>query len=236
MILGLVGLTACRELTLTTDRVIALEVADPAPKVEEADTLRLAARPLNAAGTVVSGAVVTWAALDTGRLAFALDPSGLVTGAFPGSGRVQAQVENLRSDPVTVTVTALPDTAAAASFTRVALAPADIQSAPLAVTVYDRGAQGQLSGLGSKPVTYQVVQPASGSPGFFLTVKDTVPGPDPRRVTTLTDLAGRASAVARRLPGQTPPDSAIVEATATTARGAAVAGTPVRFVVVFRSS
>ena len=228
---------ACRELTLNPDRTIALEIANLTPKVEEGDTLRLTARALNAAGNVVPGAAVTWAVLDTGRIAFALDPSGLVTGTFAGNNKVQARLEDLRSDPVTVTVTPLPDSAAATGSTRRVLQPGDVQSPAMLVTVYDSTAQGFV-GISDKRVVYQALQPATGGLGFFLTVKDTVPAPgtDPRTVTTLTAFGGQASAVARLLAGQTPPDSAIIQATAYTARGAVVRGTPVQFVVVFRGS
>ena len=106
MIISVTALAGCHEITLNPDHVVALEVANAEPTVPQGDTLRLVARALNAAGQPVTGAPVTWAVIDTGVVAFALDPSGLVTALAPGSGRVQAAVENLRSDPIKVTVTA----------------------------------------------------------------------------------------------------------------------------------
>ena len=108
---GIAGLTlaaglalGCHNLTLSPDRVIALEIPNIAPKVNEGDTLRLVVRPLNAAGQPVTGAVVTWAVLDTGVVAIQLESSGLVRGLTAGTTRVQARADDLRSDPITVTV------------------------------------------------------------------------------------------------------------------------------------
>ena len=235
MTLALARLTACSDLTVNPDRVIALEISGGAPTVEEGDTLRLTARTLNAAGEAVPNVTVTWAVLDTGTIGFTLNPSGLVTATAPGAWRVQASADDLRSGALTITVTPLPDSAAAA-ITRVVVPFGDAQSMPLTVTVYDlTTTPGTPTPLAGKPVTFEVVQPTGASPGFFLTVSDTTPGPSPLRVSTLTGLGG-ASVVARRIPGQATPDSALVDATATTARGAIVPGTPIRFVVVFSAS
>lgn len=71
------------------------------------DTVRLTARALNTHGAAVPGAVITWVVIDTGTVGFTLDgATGLVRGTTPGGGRVQARVENLRSDPLRITVTA----------------------------------------------------------------------------------------------------------------------------------
>jgi hypothetical protein len=104
--LVLAAAPACRAITLPADRVIALEVATTAPRVVVGDTLRLAARALNAAGKIVPEAQITWAVLDTGAIPFQLSASGLVTATSPGSGKVQASTGTLRSDPITVTVAA----------------------------------------------------------------------------------------------------------------------------------
>ncbi|MBI4500010.1 MAG: Ig-like domain-containing protein [Gemmatimonadetes bacterium] len=108
MIISLAAPSACHEITLNPDHVVALEIANTTPKVPQGDTLRLVARALNAAGQPVAGAQVTWAVLDTAVVAFQLDPSGLVTGISPGSGKVQAAADNLRTDPILVTVTQVP--------------------------------------------------------------------------------------------------------------------------------
>jgi hypothetical protein len=75
------------------------------------------------------------------------------------------------------------------------------------------------------------VQPSTRT-GFFLTA-DTLPGKDPLRFVAQTNTGGQASVMVRRRPGETPPDSVIVNATAQTSRGATVPGTPVQFTVIF---
>src|SRR5204863_4175377 len=100
--LGIAALAACSDLTVSPDRVIALEISGPSPALEEGDTLRLAARALNAVGEAVPGVIVTWAVLDTGTIGFTLSPSGLVTATTPGTWRVQASAANLTTGPVTV--------------------------------------------------------------------------------------------------------------------------------------
>jgi hypothetical protein len=230
--LALAAATACSDITLSPTHVIAIEVDSSTPTVEQGDTVRLGARALNALGDEVPNAPITWAVLDTGALPFQLDPSGLVHGNSLGSGRVQASTGSLRSDAITVTVTPVPDTAAATTPLRVLVPPTDIQSSQLSVSVYAHSATGSLVPIPGKTVIYQVAEPP-GSTGFFLTVSDTLPGADPRRVTTATTSTGTAFVRVRRRNGETPPDSVLVDATALTAHGATVAGTPVRFVVVF---
>jgi hypothetical protein len=111
---ALAGAAACHELVVSPERLIALEITTPSPRVAVGDTLRLVARPLNVAGEVISGITVSWVVLDTGTVGFQLDPSGLVRGVAAGSGRVQALAarsgdgagsDSLRSDAITITVT-----------------------------------------------------------------------------------------------------------------------------------
>jgi hypothetical protein len=96
---------ACHDLTLNPGHVVEL-VANSTDTVAAGDTLRLVAKALNALGQPVTSATVTWALLDTGVVAIQLDASGLVTALVPGSARVQAAADNLRSDPIIVTVIA----------------------------------------------------------------------------------------------------------------------------------
>jgi hypothetical protein len=106
--LVLATVPGCRAITLSDDRVIALEIANTAPQVFVGDTLRLAARALNAAGNLVTEVEISWAVVDTGVVAFDLSRSGLVTARVQGTGRVQASTGTLRSDPITVTIKAPP--------------------------------------------------------------------------------------------------------------------------------
>jgi hypothetical protein len=236
-------LAACNPLANDAEKIIALEIYGPAERtIEEGDTLTLTARALNLAGDTVPGAVITWEMVDvdSGQVGFTLDEStGLVTAYAPGSGRVRPRVEDLTTLAViTVTVTAAPDSVAPGGDLTVALAPGDSLSPPLAVVVYDLTTDPpNTMAIAEKPVQFYLVDPVPGSPaadGFFLTVPDSLEaGPDLHRITATTDAGGRASAVARRIAGIAVPDSAVVDAMVTTAAGVTVAGSPIRFVVIF---
>jgi hypothetical protein len=104
---GLLAL-GCKLLLGDPDRIIALEVVGPAAySVSVGDTVRLSARARAANGQEVTGAPIEWAVLDTGRVGIELvSPQGLVIARDPGRWRVQAKVDAIRSDPVTITVSA----------------------------------------------------------------------------------------------------------------------------------
>jgi len=97
----------CQLLLGDPDRVIALEIIGPTRyTVSVNDTLQLRARARSANGDTVIGARISWAVLDTGAVGIALDTAtGRVIGQTPGDWRVQARVEDIRSDPVVITVT-----------------------------------------------------------------------------------------------------------------------------------
>ena len=85
---------------------------------------------------------------------------------------------------------------------------------------------------------FDVVEPPPGDPsgaGVFLATVDTVPGADPNHLEVVSQASsGQAWVVVRKVSGATPPDSAVVHATVVTAIGDTVAGSPVRFVVLFQ--
>ncbi len=92
--------------------MIAIEFLGPAaPTVAVGDTVRLTAQALDRGGQPVPEAPVRWYVLEPEPFsAFTIDSlTGLVTGAAPGTGRAQARVETLRTDPITVTVVEPPD-------------------------------------------------------------------------------------------------------------------------------
>ena len=99
----------CTLLTADFDRIIALQI-DPGDRtVVVGDTIHLAAQAVNAAGEFVADAEIFWAIIDadSGQIGFSLDTAtGIVSGLQPGSGRVQARVEQIRSNPITITVVA----------------------------------------------------------------------------------------------------------------------------------
>ena len=159
--LALAATTACSDITLSPTHVIALEVNNTTPTVEQGDTVRLSARALNALGNPVPEAPITWAVLDTGTLVFQLDPSGLVHGMALGSGRVQASSDNLRSDPITVSVTPVPDTAAATidETTRIATRWSSAFDHPCVKSSRDAGKSCPRGDLNSRSTPRQLKRP-----------------------------------------------------------------------------
>ena len=100
----------CSLLTADFDRIVALQIDPEDRTVVVGDTIHLAAQAVNAAGEFVADAEIFWAIIDadSGQIGFTLDTAtGIVSGLQPGSGRVQARVEEIRSNPITITVVAL---------------------------------------------------------------------------------------------------------------------------------
>jgi hypothetical protein len=84
-------------------------------------------------------------------------------------------------------------------------------------------------------VVFRLADPAPGTPaaaGVALAAPGATPGAEPHLVERLTGAGGFSAITAERV-GLVQPDSIIVEALAFTARGDTVAGSPVRFVVLF---
>ncbi len=99
----------CKLLLGDPDRIIALEIVGPLSySIRVNDTLQLHARARSANGDTVIGATIAWAVLDTGTVGISLDPStGMVVGQSRGNYHVQASVENIRSDSITIKVDTL---------------------------------------------------------------------------------------------------------------------------------
>lgn len=218
--------------------MVALDILGPLTRtVQEGDTIQLSARAVNARGEVVADVEIVWESIDTGTVGFTLDPAtGVATGTGPGTGRVLARVEELRTGPILITGTAAPDTIFAASDTVVVIDSAAAASPPLAVTVADlTSSPTDTLALAGQDVHFRTVEPAPGTPeadGFFLAQTETSPGSDPHAYVATTGADGRASIVVRRA-GDIQPDSAIVHAVLLTAAGDTVAGSPVRFRIRF---
>lgn len=107
---------ACTPLASGPDEIIALEIRSPASQqIQLGDTTQLRAVAITARGDEAPEAQVVWAILDvdSGNVAISLDTlGGIAVGIQIGATRVQARVENLRSNPLTITVvdsTASPD-------------------------------------------------------------------------------------------------------------------------------
>lgn len=99
----------CTLLTADFDRIVALQIDPQDRTVVVGDTIHLAAQAVSAAGEFVADAEIFWAIIDadSGQIGFTLDTAtGIVSGVQPGSGRVQARVEEIHSNPITITVVA----------------------------------------------------------------------------------------------------------------------------------
>ncbi len=99
----------CTLLTADFERTVALQIDPEDRTVVVGDTIHLAAQAVNATGEFVADAEIFWAIIDadSGKNGFALDTAtGIVSGVQPGSGRVQARVEEIRSNPIMITVVA----------------------------------------------------------------------------------------------------------------------------------
>ncbi len=86
---------------------MALQVGSGAVTLTVGDTLLLEAQAINAAGDIVVDADIFWAVIDadSGQLGFTLDTTtGAIAAIAAGSGRVQARVTDIRSDPIVITV------------------------------------------------------------------------------------------------------------------------------------
>ncbi|MDH5643089.1 MAG: hypothetical protein OEY63_02725 [Gemmatimonadota bacterium] len=104
-------LCSCDLFNPDLEKIVALELDLAQRNLIVGDTLRLTATAIDASNRPVPGATIGWVVLDTGTVGFTLDSvGGLITAIEPGSGRVQAWVEAIRSPAITVTV----DTAATA--------------------------------------------------------------------------------------------------------------------------
>lgn len=224
--------------------MVAIEIVGAtAPTLEEGDTLTLRARAIDAAGDTVPDAAITWIILDvdSGQVGFTVgEATGLVTALSPGSGRVQARVETLVSGPIVVSVFPAADSIGATGATRLSVDTGTVASPALTVAVWDlTSSPGDTVALAGKLVQFLTVDPppgSAGSDGFFITQSDTVPGTDPHVVDVTTAVSGEASVVVRRQSGVAQPDSAAIDAISVTAVGDTVAGSPIRFWVVFANN
>lgn len=205
--------------------IVALEVSLPdSGIVEETATIVPRARALNGRGDSVA-ATITWAALDTAFVAVVDTETGATLGKRPGTGRIQARVGSLRTNPLTITVREIADTAFAEGDTRdtvtVSAGPdslSDSLRVRLRALVTLSGAPQDVR---SHPVAFTITYPAGGT-----------------SVRLVPSAAGRTNsqgvAVAQVRLTAAPPDSVVVAATAQHADGTPVPGSPITFVVEFR--
>lgn len=242
---------ACSQLSPDFGTAVAITIKGPVtPQVEEGDTLTLTAQALDINGAILTDQTVFWTITDPVKRVdtvngqpvnvprgFTIDSiTGLITAFVPDTAKILAYDGTLRSNTLQVIITPQPDTVFA-PITRIVVAPLATESGALAVTVQDITTNPATPRvLGGKTVSYVITSPAAVTSIYLeahTTPGDSLPGADPLRGSVKTAGNGQALIFVHTVAGQTPPDSAVVEATGLTARGATVKGSPVRFTVVF---
>ena len=201
------------------------------PYVEVNDTLPLEVRVLDRAGDSVPGAAVTLVVLDTAYLAVDSARRAVVGRAAAAAARVVAVSAGLRSDPLAIkVVTGHADSLALAGPSTLTVAAADSVSAALVVSVLDLTTQpGGATPLGERSVTFGIVEPVFADAASATAVLTN----NSLSRTAATGSGGTASVTVKRR-GAAQPDSVVVHAAAARGTGAALRGSPVRFVVRFQ--
>jgi hypothetical protein len=215
----------CSNINEVSGGVVALEVTVPSPAIiEVGESLPLSARALDKNGDSVAATIV-WSVGDT---TLTVDAStGVLTGAFPGTGRVQANVGSLNSGVFSFSVIAPADTILITGDSVLTVATDAVASAPLAVTLQSLHPAGA---AGPRPVIYTLTSPDPA------TVPPTVAFPNGQSEDTSTSAADGTvtDVILSRAAGLTAPDTAIVTVRASRTRGATVAGSGQRFIVLFQ--
>jgi hypothetical protein len=208
--LAALSLAACSELASSDDTAIALQVtAPPGAVVEVGDTVTYSAVALNRNGDPIS-VPIFWSTPDTANLA--VDSlTGEVLGKLGPQGRVQATTDGLVSPLNILTVVASPDTLILVlPDTVVVDTLIETNTPPLVAWLETFNPAGPIAG---RFIIYEVIEPV-----FVDTLTPTVQFAAGGLVdTTTTGSNGEPiEAVSlARIPGLTPPDSAIVEIRAT---------------------
>src|SRR6266511_4239366 len=107
------GKSGTAAITVTSVPVAAVDVAPAVATIPQGQTTQLTATPKDAAGTPLSGRLVTWASSNT-SVATVNSSSGLVSGVAAGSATITATSEG-QSGSAAVTVTPVPVASVAVS-------------------------------------------------------------------------------------------------------------------------
>jgi hypothetical protein len=219
---------ACSNLNELADGVIALEVTPPNPStIEFGDTARYAVRALDQNGDSVA-ADVRWVTPDT--TLDIIDPvAGLVTGKYPDQpGRLQAQLDNLKTGFFTLTVEPRADTIIVPGPVEDTVAAEETASVPLVARIESFNPAGPLAG---RSLIYEIVDPV-----FADTAQRTVQltsGALVDTVTTATDGTPTEVVAVVRREGAIPPASVSVQVRSVQRRGTPVPGSGQAFTVRF---
>ena len=185
-------------------------------RVEVTDSYLPHARALNGAGDSVA-APVFWSSLDTLFIRVLDSTTGMSLAESVGTGRLQARVEALRSNPQPVTVLARLESIAANGATRSTITAPDSLSDSLVITATATG-----GAAGGRRVVYAATTYPPGDSTVRFVPNDSV----------FTSSVGVASVQIRFFAG-VPPDSVVVTATMRRPDGTPIPGSPVTFVVEF---
>jgi hypothetical protein len=219
----LVLVLGCSDLTEGAGGVVELEIRVPAvTSVEVGEVVQLSARALDQDGNPVD-VPISWRA----DAFLTVDETGLVTGAAPGTGQVQAFVGSLSSTRVPLTVIARADTLVLVGDSVVTVAADALMSAPLVVQLLSFA---DATPLPSRPVIYTVSFAPTAPVGSSVTLPGGVLVDTISTGTTGLD----ESMTLNRVAGVAPPDSAFVTVRSYRASGADVPGSGQRFIVLFQ--
>lgn len=205
--------------------IVSLEVTVPTlSTLEVGEQLQLSAVPLNADGDPVS-VPVTWRTPDPTIVAVD-ESTGLLTGVGPGAGRVQATAGTLSSELLSFNVILGADTLVIVGDS---IVPVPIEPGATGALVVQLRSFTAADPLASRPVIYEITSPAPGA-APVVTLSG---GVQIDTLTTGTD-GTVAGVTLSRTPGTVAPDTAIVQVRASRTRGAPVAGSGQRFIVLFQ--
>jgi hypothetical protein len=209
---GVLALAGCSDLSSNDDTVIALQVTSPpGATVEVGDTVTYTVVAFNRNGDVVQATIV-WSTPDTATIAVD-STAGIVLGKLPGQGRVQASTDGLVSSLNILTVFASPDTLILVlPDTVVVDTLLETNTPPLVARLESFNPPAPVT---SRPIIYELIEPVQSiADTASWTVKFASGGLADTAVTTTNGEPLNPVSLGR-LPGITPPDSAIVEIRAT---------------------
>ena len=208
--LAILALAACSDLSSDDETVVALQVTSPpGALVEVGDTVTYSVIALNRNGDPIA-ATIRWSTPDTATIA--VDSlSGVVLGKKPGPGRVQAISDGLVSPLNILTVFASADTLILVPPSAVVVDTfVATNTPPLVARLESFNPVGPLT---SRVIIYEVVEPVFATPANRTV--EFAAGALADTATTGANGEPLTPVSLARIPGITPPDSAIVEIRAT---------------------
>jgi hypothetical protein len=222
-LVALAWVAGCSGLEEGESIPIELRVTSPSNlTIDVGGQAQLSAQAFNTNGEVVD-APITWRSADP--TVTVGESTGLVTAVSPGLGRVQAATGTLSSNFVQFTVQARADTLVIVGDSIVTVPVEPGLTPPLVVRLESFDPAGPLP---NRPVFYQITRPVAGDAPVVVLSGDV------QGATVATGSDGTATGIQLgRVTGTPPPDTAVVEVSATRTGGSVVPGSGQRFIVVF---